>query len=103
MKKAYRVTVGDTRNLAVLNVGVSQIGSQTRDYAVEFNERLSDFDDSKLTIPDNRQATFQEELRKMKRHSSSLIPQNVADIKEFIEKKMKEAYGSDCSVDITEI
>lgn len=92
--KAYKIVVDNRTDRATLICVTYRIDTTGRYFGAEFYELVTTFDNSKFSIPYDRGATFQEELRVTAR-GYAVAPEYRKDIEKWIENKMKEAYGDD--------
>ena len=95
--KAYRVVADNRENCATLICVTYRVDTVGRYFGAEFYELVSSFDNTKFSIPYDRGATFQEELRVTAR-GYAVAPEYRKDIEKWLENKMEEAYGSDIIV-----
>ncbi len=100
--KAFRVVVDNRENSATLICVTYRIDTEGKYFGSEFYELVTSFDNSQFSIPYDRGATFKEELRVTTR-GYAVTPEYRKDIEKWIERKMKETYGSDISVTVEDI
>ena len=79
-------------------VFVHRLNDQHR--AAEFRLAASTFEDSGLSIPSSRQATFREQFR-VANVTHDVFAGSEADDEQFIAGKMREAFGSGVEVIVT--
>lgn len=100
--KAYKIVVANTSSTATLICVTYKIGFIGNNYGAEFYELISSFDNSEFRIPDGSHTfSFQEELR-IFATSTGIAPENRLNIENWIEDRMKEAYGAECNVQVTD-
>jgi hypothetical protein len=97
--KAFKIIVDDKENRATLICVTYRIDTEGRYFGAEFYELVSSFDNSTFSIPYDRGASFQEELRVTAR-GYAVTPEYRKEIEKWIENKMKEAYGNTLKVTI---
>jgi hypothetical protein len=69
---------------------------------IEYYELMWTFDDTEISIPSGRTATFSEELRVL-HQATSTFRGNRKREKQHIEAKLKEVYGSNVTVTFADI
>lgn len=100
--KVFKVVVYNSEDCATLVCIVYRIGSMERGLVASFRQEVASFGNSQFSIPSERVATFQEELR-VKTKVYEVVPEDIRDIEKWIEGKMKDAYGNDTIVTIEEL
>lgn len=99
--KAYKVVVDNGEARATLICVTYKIGFSEPHYGAEFFELVTSFDNSKLKIPFGSYTfSFGESLRIFST-AALIAPMNLEGIENWIDAKMKEAYGTNCKTSVT--
>jgi hypothetical protein len=98
----YRVIVEQGRNSWGLICVTYNLDLAKEFVVIEYFELMWSCDDPGLNIPSSRQATFKEELRVLHLAASTYKGQRSVE-KQQIEGKLKEAYGSNITVNFEDI
>lgn len=98
--RCYGVHVDDpTKRASARCVAfIQRLGDQHR--VAEFRLAASTFDDSGLSIPSSRQATFREEFCLL-HQAHDAFAGSEADDETFIKGKMQETFGAGVEVEVT--
>lgn len=100
--KFYRVWVEEGENSAGLICVVYNLDTAKEFVGIEYFELVWTFDNTGITIPSERMATFREELRVLHQAASTYRgPRNIDQ--QHIRANVKEAYGPNVRVNFTEI
>jgi hypothetical protein len=92
--KAYKIFIkkeGSTATILCVTYGIDNID---RYFGAEFYILVNSFDNSSFSIPSNRTATFQEEVRATGK-GFGVAPEYSTGIEDWIQFKIKDAYGND--------
>ncbi len=100
--KKYRIQVENSNGIAGLTCVINSNILSTKHFGAIFHEVITTFDNTSISIPTNRQATFQEELRYIQ-EAGAEEQETPNDIEKWIENKMKEAYGDNLIIHVEEI
>jgi len=98
----YRVQVSDGASAAALILIAYNLDAGKRFLGIEFYQLTSCFDNSQLSIPSGRQATFREALRVLGQSADAEAIARTQEVSR-IESKVKEAYGASASVQIQSV
>jgi hypothetical protein len=100
--KAYRIRVtkeGSTATILCVTYGIDNI---ERYFGAEFYVLVNSFDNSSFSIPSNRTATFQEELRATGK-GYGVAPEYSTGIEDWIQFRIKDAYGHDSDLTFDQV
>jgi hypothetical protein len=101
--KIYKVVVDSKVERATLICVTYKFSQSDTHYGAEFYVLVSSFDDSSFTIPHGSHSfSFKEELR-MFWNATGITPENRSNIESWLVDKMKDAYGDNLKITVTDI
>ena len=100
--KFFKVTLSADQASAFLIVASYFLDHAKRFMGYDFYELATSFEAEDLQIPSSRLPTFKEELRAFAQ-ASTTSERGRTDEPGFIEKKLREAYGTNAIVTVNEI
>ena len=97
--RVFKIKLNNRENSSSLICVACRIGTVGDFYGAEFYQLVTTFDDSALSIPNSRFATFQEELRATS-NAFAIVKEYRQNFENWINLKMQEAYGLDIIINI---
>jgi len=100
--KSYIICVNRNENSDVIKADVRYLDNSKRYYGINYCKIMQQIDHQITEIKHHNQFTFQEELHFCGKAPETVEASEVRTFEEHFTNKMKEAYGNDISVKVTE-